>query len=135
MIRKTKHGDYEKGFIVHPFARYQVHVIFTKDLQKSWQARNSGRVDIGDDCRAFHHTFDSGYSSLYFLLGDCPTGTVAHECLHAVWALLEYVGIGFKEEEAVTYLLDYIVQAVQDFKNQMIDQGIGVKSRKKKRRL
>jgi hypothetical protein len=133
MIKQTQHGDYEKVFINPQFAKYRVQVVFCEDLKEAWQARHSSKLKIGEDCKAFHHTNDAGTSSLYFVLGNCTTGCIAHECLHAVIALMTYVDIGFKEEEFLTYMLDYFVQFVQDFKNDLIDQKVGIKSRKKKR--
>ena len=41
--------------------------------------------------------------------------------------MMEFVGIGFKEEEFVAYHLDFLVQAVQNYKNGMIDAGVGIK--------
>ena len=132
--RKTKHGDYETTVIFEALARYRVKVVFCEELRKGWDARfPTTRLKLSEDCGAFHHTFGDGQSDLIFLIGDCKTGTVSHECLHAIWAMMEFVGIGFKEEEFVAYHLDYLVQAVQNYKNDMIDSGIGVKSRKKKR--
>jgi hypothetical protein len=134
MITKTVHGDYEKEFVIPQFAHYKVRVVFSEDLRKAWDSRNHSKVAIDDNCKAFHQTFEDGTSKLFFLLGDCTTGTVAHECLHAVIALMKYIGIGYKEEEFLAYMLDYFVQFVQDFKNDLIDQKIAVKSRKKKRK-
>ena len=132
--RKTKHGDYETTVIFEALARYRVRVVFCEELRKGWDARfPTTRLKLSEDCGAFHHTFGDGQSDLFFLIGDCKTGTVSHECLHAIWAMMEAVGIGFKEEEFVAYHLDFLVQHIQDFKNDMIDSGIGVKSRKKKR--
>jgi hypothetical protein len=45
--------------------------------------------------------------------------------------MMEFVGIGFKEEEFVAYHLDFLVQHIQDFKNSLIDSGVRVKSQKK----
>lgn len=134
MIKKTKFGDYETTVIFEALARYRVKVVLSHDLRKAWDVRfPRTRLVISDGCGAFHHTYNDGESQLFFLIGDCTTGTVAHECLHAIWAMMGFVGIGFKEEEFVAYHLDYLVQAVQNFKNDLIDQNIGVKSRKKKR--
>jgi hypothetical protein len=133
-LRKTKHDDYEIRVIFEALARYRVRIIFSSDMRRSWDARfPRTRLVIGDDCGAFHHTFNNGESQLFFIIADCKTGTVAHECMHAVYALLDFIGAGFKEEEFITYHLDYLVQRVQDFKNDLIDAGVGVKSRKKKR--
>ena len=132
--RKTTHGDYETTVIFEALARYRVRIIFCQELRKAWDARfPTTRIVISDDCGAFHQTYDDGESRLFFLIGDCKTGTVAHECLHAIWAMMEFVGIGFKEEEFVAYHLDYLVQAVQNYKNDMIDAGVGIKSCKRKR--
>jgi len=129
MIRKTQFGDYEKTITIPVFAKYRIQIVFAEELKGAWKARYNSKVKIGDDCRAFHQSWNDGTSRLFFTIDDCTTGTVAHECFHAVWALMDFVGIGFKEEELITYLLDYVVQAVQDFKN-----TLGIKSRKKKKR-
>ena len=136
-LKKTRHGDYETKVVIEALARYRVRIIIAEDMRKAWDARfPTKRLVIGPDCGAFHHTFDDGESRLFFLIGDCQTGTIAHECMHAIYAMLEFINAGFKEEEFITYHLDYLVQTVQNFKHQLIDQGVGVKSvksRKKKR--
>ena len=134
-LKKTRHGDYETKLIFEALARYRVRIIIAEDMRKAWDARfPHTRLVLSDDCGAFHHTFNDGESQLFFLIGDCKTGTVAHECMHAIYAMLEFIDAGFKEEEFITYHLDYLVQAVQDFKNDMIDAGIGIKSCKRKRK-
>lgn len=45
-------------------------------------------------------------------------GTIAHECLHAAWSLLEVVGVpqdDLENQEALAYLLDYLVVEATEF--------------------
>ena len=132
-IVKSKYGDYETQVRIPMFANYHVHIIFADDLKTAWGSRFKSTLKIGEDCKAFHQTWHDGYSRLFFKTGDCTTCTVAHECFHAVAALLKFAGVKYKEEEVIAYALDYIVQGVQNFKNDLIDQKVAVKSRKKKR--
>jgi hypothetical protein len=134
-VKKTKYGDYETRILFPVFANYHVLVVFTDDFQKSWDARFSTIVVTSDETMAFHwhHKPSDGHSRLFFKLGNCSSGVVAHECWHCIRTmLLDWVQAGL-EDEVVAYHLDYLVQAVTDFKNQLIDQKVGVKSRSKKR--
>jgi hypothetical protein len=137
-VRQTKHGDYETRVLFPVFSNYDVLIVFTEDFNKSWNARFISSLVTSDITTAFHwHNKPSdGHSRMFFKLGDCPTGVISHECWHCVRTMLiDWVGCAL-EDEVVAYHLDYLVQAVTDFKNQLIDQKIGVKtfkSSKKKR--
>jgi hypothetical protein len=132
-IKKTKHGDYQTRVSFPVFSDYDVLIVFTEDFQKSWDARFASTVVTSAETQAFHwhHKPNDGHSRLFFKVGNCPSGVIAHECWHCVRTMLsEWIRCGL-EDEVVAYHLDYLVQAVTDFRNQLIDQG--TKSSTKKR--
>lgn len=132
-IKKTMHGDYETEILFPVFSNYHVLVVLTEDFQKSWNSRFTSTVMTVAETQAFHwhQKPNEGHSRLFFKVGNCASGVVAHECWHCIRTMLtDWVGCGL-EDEVVAYHLDYLVQAVTDFKNQLIDQGI--KSSTKKR--
>jgi hypothetical protein len=137
-VKKTKHGDYETRVLFPVFSDYDILIVFTEDFNKSWDARFTSSLGTPEVTTAFHwhHKPSDGRSRMFFKLGDCPTGVIAHESWHCVRTMLiDWVGCAL-EEEVVAYHLDYLVQAVTDFRNKLIDQKIvvkSVKSSKKKR--
>lgn len=126
--RLTKHGDYERRTSFHAFG-YAVFVIFTEDMARSVHARYP-KMPYGDSFRAIHcHEHGNPYSHVFFKIGDCPPGTVAHECWHAVrFMLLDWAGCNL-DSENIAYHLGYVVDAVHTLRNDLIDNGVGVKSK------
>lgn len=134
-MKKTKHGDYERKVILPIWARFHFYVVFTDDFKKSYESRYGGNQDFSKT-GAFHKYTRTGASHVFFKIGDCKTGTIAHECYHAAIAMLDrWAGVNPDklDEELVAYHLDYFVQQVTDFKNKLIDSGLGVKSKRSKR--
>jgi hypothetical protein len=137
-MKKTKYGDYERRVLFPSWSNYQVHIIFASDIRKACSSRFGEWAvrDLSDTCEAFHFNFTRGNkfgrSYLFFKLGNCSEGAAAHECWRAVRRLLlTWAGVETLEEETVAYHLDFLVQAVADFKYELIEKGVGVKSKKK----
>ena len=130
-MKMTRHGDYELLVRFPVWSEFQVHVVFTDDIGRSKNGRY-GTNDIDVDHTNALHVFDlSGHSHLFYLIGNCPSGVVVHECWHAIRAMLEkWAGVDVMENETVAYHLGYLAQRVFDFRNDLIDAGIGVKSNK-----
>jgi len=135
-MKKTKHGDYERTVCFPIWSDYEVKIVFCEDLGKARKARY-GTSGASDNATALHTQSVNGTSHLFFIIGNCPTGVVAHECWHAIKAMLiEWAGVSDLDNETVAYHLGYLVQKVADFRNDLIDakimpQILGVKSKRK----
>jgi hypothetical protein len=128
-LRQTKHGDYERRINFHVFG-YAVFVVFSTDMAKSIRARYD-QLLVSDTFQAMHcREKGNPYSHLFFKIGDCSSGTVAHESWHVVRFMLnEWSGCEI-DNESVAYHLGYLVDGVCRFRNELIDKGVGVKSKK-----
>ena len=128
-IKKTKLGDYERKVTFAVWCYYDVHVVFTDSIPLSRKARY-GTAGLSDGAGALHTYAQGGHAHLFFKIGDCPTGVVAHECWHAIYALMnDWAGVKEMDNEAVAYHLGYLVQQVVNFRNDLIDAGVGVDMR------
>lgn len=127
-LRLTKYGDYERRVNFHVFG-YAVFVVFTTDMVKSITSRGYSRLNIEATFQAMHCR-EAGYpySHLFFQIGNCSNGTIAHEAWHVVrFMLADWCNVGL-DNENVAYHLGYLVDCVSRFRNEMIDKGVGVKS-------
>ena len=143
--RHKKYGDYERVVRFPIFSDYTVHIIFTKDIKES-NIKRYGSFNVGD-CDACHRSSNNGHAHLFFKLGDCSSGNIAHEAWHAIHSLfIDFAGVGVMENEVVAYHLGHLVQEISYFKNDLIDAGaaldenaltqakvLGIKSSTKKR--
>src|ERR1700677_4708336 len=114
-VKKTKHGDYETRVLFPVFSNYDVLIVFTDDFQKSWNARFPSTCITSDVPQAFHwcHQPSKGHSGMFFKIGRCSAGVVAHECWHCIRTmLLDWVQTEL-ENEVVAYHLDYLVDGVK----------------------
>lgn len=57
-------------------------------------------------------TWDFGCTQIIYLSEDTEQGTIVHECLHVVFNLCRYLGIDKNDEEALCYMLEYIVDSM-----------------------
>jgi hypothetical protein len=130
-LKLTKHGDYERRIDFHAFG-YVVYVVFTEDIARSVNARYA-LLDVQPTFDAMHcREKGNPYSHIFLRVGNCCPGTIAHESWHAVRYILEdWVGARL-ENEMVAYHLGYLVDVIHDFRNKLIDNGVGVKSSNKK---
>ncbi len=122
-MKTTRHGDYERKVLFPVWSNYCVHVIFTEDIAGSLKRR--GREFNATSTDALHWNRGNGHSVLMFQLGNAPSGTIAHECWHAIRTMLvDYCGVETMEDEVTAYHLGYLVQQVTNFKNDLIDFGV-----------
>lgn len=125
-MKTTRHGDYEKTVRFLVWSNYAVRIVFTHDIGKSLNARGNPRKTEATE--ALHWNIGNG-SVLIFKIGDCASGTIAHECWHAIRTMLvDYCGVETMEDEVTAYHLGYLVQQVTNFRNELIDKKVGVKS-------
>ncbi|SRR6266496_1198759 len=131
----SKYEDYERAILFPVFSNFKVTFVFTRSFDKS--ARKRFGKPAPDGCDAFHHFNERhGQSTIFLKIGECPTGSLAHECYHAAYAMLaRWAGVKKVDEEVMAYHLGYIVQTGINFRNDLIDYGIietlGVKSKKR----
>jgi hypothetical protein len=129
-MKKSKHGDYERVVTFPVWSNYKVHVIFTDNIAESRIARY-GDSGLAEGANALHCCAKDGHSHLLFKLGDCTIGVVAHECWHAIRCMLvDWAGVEIMENELTAYHLGYLVDKVSEFRNDLIDVGIGKPSKK-----
>lgn len=116
-MRLSRFLDYEKMVVFGVWGNYTVHVILTDNIEQSFKKRFPGMHHGFDFTQAFHviHKPSNGHSYLFFKRGDMPVGTIAHECWHAVHALLKHVDVDEFDNETVAYHLGYLVQQVVEF--------------------
>jgi hypothetical protein len=126
-MKKTRHGDYEQIVKFPVWSGYCVQVIFTESISKSLKSR--GRKFNAESTDALHWNRGDGHSVLVFQIGNAPSGTIAHECWHAIRTMLvDYCGVEIMEDEVTAYHLGWLVQQVTNFRNELIDKKVGVKS-------
>jgi hypothetical protein len=125
-LKLSKFGDYEKIIYFPVFSNFQVHVVFSHDLSESYRRRYGHSVDV-TRTDAFHRYTENGHSHLFFSIGECPIGTVAHESFHVVWALLlQWAGVEKDaiDNELVAYHLGYLVNEISSYRSWLIDSGV-----------
>lgn len=125
-MKKTRFDDYERVINFAVWSNYDVHVIFTDSIATSRKERY-GTVGQGEDAGALHTSGVGGHSHLFFKIEHCPSGVIAHESWHAVYCLMtEWAGVKDLDNETVAYHLGYLVQKIVDFRDDLIDAGVGV---------
>lgn len=129
-MKKCSHGDYQKIVTFPVFSNYTVYIVFTDSISES-KFKRYGNRDETDNAHGLHVSTKSGDSHLLYKIEDAPTGILAHEAWHAIFRMFEWAGVEL-DNESVAYHLGYLVQRVSDFKNKLIDNGIGVKSSSEK---
>lgn len=129
-MKPTKFGDYSVNVPIPTFL-YEVEVVFTKDMQKSIDARTvvfkNSMSDAEQGARALHVATPEGKSYLFFRIGKRRDGEewaapeiIAHEAYHAVNAMLiKWAGVKAMDEEVVAYHLTYIVKHVHNIKSKV----------------
>jgi hypothetical protein len=127
-LKLTRHGDYERRVNFHVFG-YAVFVVFTEDLVRSVTARYN-KIQAEPTFNAMHcREAGNPFSHLFFKIGDASPGTIAHESWHVTRYLLDdWTGCGLGNE-TVAYHLGFLVDSVIDLRNDLIDKGVGVKSK------
>jgi hypothetical protein len=125
IMKLSKFGDYEKRVVLPAWSNFNFYIVFTDDFKRSYEKRfGPTQIDFFKT-GAFHKFTKTGASHVFFKIGDCRTGTVAHECYHAVMAMLErWADVKDHDEEVVAYHLDYFCQVVANFRNNLIDANI-----------
>lgn len=93
-----------------------VNVLIDKTVWKALKSVDCVEDDkeYYDGANAMHINTKSGYSILAFKSKEITHGIIAHECMHAVFSIMDRKGISYciQSEEAFTYVLGYLVDKV-----------------------
>jgi hypothetical protein len=100
-----------------PIYKTVLNILIAKDVYSALKiigCHKEMEREYWDSANAVFNISPNGHWSLAFAAKKITPGTIAHECLHATFAILESKGIKYnrKSEEAFTYLLDYLVDEV-----------------------
>lgn len=110
---------FEKEYIIKlPVFLYTFHIIITESLIRSRKNREGilGECDYDIPTLAMcsHGIKYSGFSYL-FINSNASSGTISHECYHAICNLFKYIDAEH-EEEMFAYHLSYLVDEIERFK-------------------
>lgn len=127
LVKSKQYGDYEKIVTFPVWSNYKVHIVFSEDIAGSLRKRYGKKADPRAGEAGAMHRYDSdGHSHIFFKVGDAGTGTIAHECYHAVRAMMmSFADCDTMENETTAYHLGYLVSQATEFKNALIDAQIG----------
>ena len=117
-LKKTKFNDYEEVVTFGVYSNYRIHIIYTDSIPRSSKARygSEGRTE---NAAAYHRQAGGGHSHVFFTERWEP-GVIAHECFHAIWAMLkEWAGVVDMDNEIIAYHLGFLVGIVHDFKQRI----------------
>ena len=115
-------GHHETHFTFPVLSNYTVVIIFTDDITASavyvsdrdnFNVLGQERLATALACHACPR--DRGTSYLFFS-PKAVAGSIAHECWHMIFSLMEFTGVQL-EDEFVAYHLGYAVQEVVDFQH------------------
>lgn len=102
-------SEARKFHTIEPFG-YRVEIVYTTDIHGSGSKRGA---DIPERAYACHMDYESPRSTLLLPL-DCDAGTVAHECYHCIYRVMERIGADH-ENEIMAYHIGDLVQVVHNF--------------------
>lgn len=127
-------GHRETFFTIPTIANYRIIIVLTKDIAASvaYLAERDNFFADNDrvqDCLACHlHPKDRGHS--YLVFGpNMAASSIAHECWHMIFNLMQFAGISL-EDEFVAYHLGYAVQQVVDFQHKTLRRTKDAHSRR-----
>ncbi len=123
---KTRHGDYEKSVHFTVWSDFEVHVVFSNDLNASKRARY--HCDGPGNASAFFTRGEGGHGHIFYKM-DVAAETIAHEAWHAIHYMFEWAGVTEFDNETCAYHLGYLVGMISAFQAKVL----GVKSSNTKR--
>ena len=109
-----KHGNERRTHVKFPvFQNYDIEVVVAKDPHRARKVRNHKYGVFPDKFYAIHAYNNNGSAVLIFP-PEVGVVVIAHECWHAVRAMMEWAGVSL-DNECVAYHLGYLTQKVYDF--------------------
>jgi len=119
---KRKHEDFEKVVKFNVWSDYRVYIVFTDDLAKSRIARyETAGVASESGTAALFTRGAGGYGHLFFKM-DAAAGIIAHECVHAIWAMFDWAGVKQWDNETLAYHLGYLVGEASEFQAKVLSK-------------
>ena len=104
------------------FNNYNIEIVVAKDVNDARKRRDALFGEFEGDFAALHCHNGIGNACLIFPEKNFGLVDVAHECYHAVRAMMEWASI--IDEETPAYVMGYLTKQVYDF----------VKKRKRRRK-
>jgi hypothetical protein len=104
------------------FNNYNIEIVVAKDVKKARQRRSAIFGEYNEEFSALHFHNGLGNACLIFPEKNMGIVDVAHECYHAVRAMMEWASI--TDEETPAYVMGYLMKQVFNF----------VKNRKRRRK-
>ena len=95
------------------FSDYSVEIVVAKDVIKARHKRDSIYGIFEGNFHALHSHNRLGKSLIVFPDNYKGISDIAHECCHAVQALMEWTSIN--DTECMAYIFGYLTQVVYDF--------------------
>jgi hypothetical protein len=100
--------------VVFPvFGNYSIEIVVAKDATKARKERDDVYGAFEGPFYALHSFNKEGNALLVFPQG-VKIGTIAHECFHAVIAMMDWIG-NDASNECAAYHTGYLTQKVYDF--------------------
>lgn len=109
-----------KKWVKFPVFYYKIEIVYTTTITVSRYRRNKylGATDEDFSCyEGLASSSDKRGIGAIFFRPDSSIGTIAHECFHAIYRMMNYKEAGM-DNETWAYHIDYLVQAAVDFKNE-----------------
>lgn len=101
-------GSAEAQYVNFEIFGHSVAVYISDDI-KALMAKNHPDAPRMSDAEAATYKYNSkAETEMYFSFAP-DHGTIAHECLHAVWNIFEYHGVKV-DEESTAYHLGYLIR-------------------------
>ena len=95
------------------FCDYDVEVVIADDAKKARTRRNKTYGVYGKNFSALHSYTGFGNSCIVLPRKDTTLVTVAHECYHAVEAIMFWAGV--EDSECFAYHIGYLTDKVYKF--------------------
>lgn len=104
----------EKTFTIHFQMPYSVHVVITSDVCESRAKRDRaiGRKLNGSAGLALCSIVEDKGQSYIFLPEDCEAAVAAHEAVHAIYNMYNWLGIEEDDSEVFAYQLEYLLRGI-----------------------
>lgn len=107
---QPEYRERSKVFIIEVF-NYTIKVVVTNDVKKAGERHG---VPITKNFAAFHTAAIDAPVSFIVLPENVNESTLAHECSHCVWAIMDMIGAKL-EDEIFAYTLSHLIEKITAF--------------------
>jgi hypothetical protein len=102
-----------KLIIFPAFNDYNIEIVVSNDVTKSRQKRNAVYGEYVGIFAALHSFNGLGNACIVFSEKNHGLVDVAHECCHAVHAMMDWASV--EDQECLAYHMGYLTKQVYDF--------------------